>query len=41
MIDQTAVDRTYRTLATRISDFDFYGFISARMSDDDEWLEAA
>ena len=40
-IDQAAVERAYRTLAASISDFDFYRFISARTSGDDEWLEAA
>ena len=40
-IDQDAVERAYRTLAASIIDFDFYRFISARTSGDDEWLDAA
>ena len=40
-IDPAAVERAYRTLAASISDFDFYRFMSARTSGDDEWLEAA
>ena len=40
-IDQAAVERAYRTLAASISDFNFYRFVSARTSGDDEWLEAA
>ena len=40
-INQDAVERAYRTLAASISDFDFYRFISARTSGDDEWREAA
>ena len=40
-IDQAAVERAYRTLVASISDFDFHGFISARTSGDDEWLDAA
>ena len=40
-IDTDGVERAYRTLAASISDFDFYRFVSARTSADDEWLEAA
>ena len=40
-VDQAAVERAYRTLAASISDFDFYRFISARTSGDDEWQDAA
>ena len=40
-IDEAAVERAYRTLAASISDFNFYRFVSARTSGDDEWLEAA
>ena len=40
-IDQAAVERAYRTLAASISDFDFYRFVSARTSGDDDELEAA
>ena len=40
-IDQAAVERAYRTLVASISDFDFHGFMSARTSGDDEWLDAA
>ena len=40
-IDQAAVERAYRTLAASINDFDFHGFMSARTSGDDEWLDAA
>ena len=40
-IDEAAVERAYRTLAASISDFDFYRFVSARTSGDDEWLDAA
>ena len=40
-IDQDSVERAYRTLAASVSDFDFYRFVSARTSGDDEWLDAA
>ena len=40
-IDQAAVERAYRTLAASISDFNFYRFVSARTSGDDDELEAA
>ena len=40
-IDQAAVERAYRTFAASISDFDFYRFVSARTSGDDDELEAA
>ena len=40
-IDAHAVERAYRTLAASIRDSDFYRFVSARTSGDDEWLEAA
>ena len=40
-VDEAAVERAYRTLAASISDFNFYRFVSARTSGDDEWLEAA
>ncbi len=40
-IDEATVERAYRALAASISDFNFYRFVSARTSGDDEWLEAA
>ncbi len=40
-IDAVAVEQAYRTLAASISDSDFYRFVSARTSGDNEWLEAA
>ncbi len=40
-IDGAAVERTYRTLAASISDFDFYRLVSTRTSGDDEWQGAA
>ena len=40
-INPDTVERAYRTLAASISDSDFYRFVSARTSRDDEWLEAA
>ena len=40
-IDEAAIERASRTLAASISDFDFYRFISARTSGDNDELEAA
>ena len=41
IVDETAVERAYRTLAASISNYEFHRFISKRTSGDDEWLDAA
>ena len=41
IVDETEVDRAYRTLAASISNDEFHRFISKRTSGDDEWLEVA
>ena len=41
IVDETAVERAYRTLAASISNVEFHRFISKRTSGDDEWLDAA
>ena len=41
IVDETAVERAYRTLAASISNDEFHRFTSKRTSGDDEWLDAA
>ena len=41
IVDETAVERAYRTLAASISNVEVHRFISKRTSGDDEWLDAA
>ena len=41
IVDETGVERAYRTLSASISNDEFHRFISKRTSGDDEWLDAA